>query len=543
MDEQNFDFDAWDSIMQAIEQGKSLNSLDNNPTISTIPNIEDLNTINKINTEDPRSKITNFDYLKSLNLQSETTTGKIIFNHKLYGISLSGSQSGYQQRNVTYNFILTRIDLDQPVLYMVIYREHELMFRDIKIYGSIFSNDLNNITINLSKLLDFSDLCFDKEVYEKELLKYEEMKNKNNDLNVEKYLIKLDKNRQTKYKQELEVYEIKLKLATIDDIFTKCCTTVFDDNWDFVRNIESDRFTPDRLYRNRLTIHFPEIEIKNSKKQSHKIYDFYLSLFFNDNFKIYSNIYGRRQTYSLEEFDRSYSHSHCSPDRYHWSKMCLGDDTPLSELVYSMASSNNSFNENNLMKLLLLIQGYIGWESLEGGPHVRMETIGNARGTVNQNWSTDSIKDCYSTIKNNLNVINRDKLITFSNINKFNKFIINSELLESSLGNLSYNSSNYICFKSGDEYYTNNINAIDYENNIARYNRDIQNNINNSRKIEYKGKLITPEIKQNVSNNAETIKCLNPHLFKSVINMLQKDINNYYLKTKNYEFSRIKESA
>ena len=42
MDEQNFDFDAWDSKMQAVEQEKSLNSLDKNPTISIIPNIEDL---------------------------------------------------------------------------------------------------------------------------------------------------------------------------------------------------------------------------------------------------------------------------------------------------------------------------------------------------------------------------------------------------------------------------------------------------------------------------------------------------------------------
>ena len=540
MDEQNFDFDAWDSKMQAVEQEKSLNSLDKNPTISIIPNIEDLNIEPK---KDLRVEvISNFDYLESLNLQSGTTTGKIVFRHRIYGIALSHSLTGYQQQNVTYNFILTRIDLNVPVIYITIYREDELMFRDLKLYGNTFDLDLQRINIDQYKLLDFSDLCFDEEVYEKELLKYEEMKNKDNDKHVENWLVDVERNRILKYKKELEVYNQKLKLATIDDVFTRCCTTIFDDNWDFVRNIQSDRFCPDRLYKNRLTIHFPEIEIKNSKKQSHKIYDFYLSLFFNDDFKIYSKVYGRKQTYSLEEFNKSYSHSHCSPDRYNWSKMCLGDDTPIAELVYTMASSNNSFSESNLMKLLLLIQGYIGWESLEGGPHQRMEEIGNARGAVFTNWHRDSIKDCYSTVKDNLPIINKDKLITFSNVNKFNKFVINSELLEPLLSNLTYNHSNYTCFKSGDEYYTSNVDNTQYENTIDRHNREIRDTMNNSRRIEYKGKLIDPVIKK-FSGNTQTIKCLNPHLFKQVVDLLQKDINNYYLKTKNYEFSRIKESA
>ena len=165
-----------------------------------------------------------------------------------------------------------------------------------------------------------------------------------------------------------------------------------------------------------------------------------------------------------------------------------------------------------------------------------------ARGAVFTNWHRDSIKDCYSTVKDNLPIINKDKLITFSNVNKFNKFVINSELLEPLLANLTYNHSNYTCFKSGDEYYTSNVDNTQYENTIDRHNREIRDTMNNSRRIEYKGKLIDPVIKK-FSGNTQTIKCLNPHLFKQVVDLLQKDINNYYLKTKNYEFSRIKESA
>jgi len=538
---EDFDFDSWGAELEHIEKSKlgGYNPLDDNPTISEIK--IDVSSVQ------PTKRVTNLEYLKSFELKSKAS-GTIKFSYRTYGSVISGFNDLSLNRDKYFNFILKEfIDDNKTVsLNLILYTDDSYL--EYICYGNMLLSDLKSVFIDQYKIIDFHDLSFDENKYNEILLKIEEMKLKKDDSEIDKLIKDLNANKKYKYEQALKEYEFELNKSKIDDVFKKCCTLIFDDNWELTRNVDNNHFRPSgSTYNNRLTIYFPEILIKNSKGTEHLIKDFYISLFFDNNFRIFYNIYGRRATYTLEEYEVSYGHSHLSRDNHNWTKMCLGDDTPISNLMCTLASTSNSFSEASLMKLLLLIQGYIGWESLEGGPYVKMQDITSRKGTVQNGFHDQTRENVCSTIKLNLNNIKLvPNSINYSKINNFYKFKINKDLFEESLRSIiNLFSDDLTCLKNGNEYFSANVNMREYENKVARANGQILDNItgSTSRQIYFKGRSIIPIVISGISANENSVKCLNPHLLEQIIPVLEKDINNTYLKTKNYEFSRFKESA
>lgn len=127
-----------------------------------------------------------------------------------------------------------------------------------------------------------------------------------------------------------------------------------------------------------LKIHFPELKISNSKGQEHIIRDIYAVIKLTD-LNLYSamnkasvTIFGFRTTFTLSEYRSRYVHSHLHSNRgMHESPFCLGS----SLFGISLCRIGMSLQETDWMMMLLSLENYLKWESLEGGPYIKMCNI------------------------------------------------------------------------------------------------------------------------------------------------------------------------
>lgn len=141
-----------------------------------------------------------------------------------------------------------------------------------------------------------------------------------------------------------------------------------------VRGVEGDSYRRSTAYR--IMIHYPELTVKNSHRGSQKITDMYikitLSPFLNDAEQGYL-FSGCRTSYTLAEYTSGYNFSHLSGSAgtQSFTSFCLGE-TPFSTLCRSLAME---FNANFFGLFCYQLEGYLSWESLEGGPYRRFENI------------------------------------------------------------------------------------------------------------------------------------------------------------------------
>lgn len=126
-------------------------------------------------------------------------------------------------------------------------------------------------------------------------------------------------------------------------------------------------------------IWFPKETISNDNGQHHTIYDLYIKVKFVDS--RFMDMRTIRTSFTLAELHSGYSHSHSPSMPYKHTdatihtytrdrSCCLGTG-PLSQLLGTTVDSNV------LMSLCIYIEKWVRWESLEGGPHIKMEKIGN----------------------------------------------------------------------------------------------------------------------------------------------------------------------
>ena len=137
------------------------------------------------------------------------------------------------------------------------------------------------------------------------------------------------------------------------------------------------------IQANTLVIYFPEIVIKNSLDLEHTITDLFVRFKFDDFFVAKGTLEGKRITLSIREFLNGYGHSHLCPPGVAWNDFCLGHDAfsnqmrYFSELCYQDLDSKkiSDLSEIDVLGALLNLSSYIGWESLEGGPHRKIEDL------------------------------------------------------------------------------------------------------------------------------------------------------------------------
>lgn len=125
-----------------------------------------------------------------------------------------------------------------------------------------------------------------------------------------------------------------------------------------------------------ITVHFPEITVSNSIEQSHIIRDVYLK------FEIRSNgvkLYGlKRGTVTETEWRNNYWFSHCDSYRVsEWTRSFCFGYTDIADIKEKLAERNKLYVFKHLSYFLEAIKEYLSWESLEGVPYYKIDSVIN----------------------------------------------------------------------------------------------------------------------------------------------------------------------
>lgn len=128
-----------------------------------------------------------------------------------------------------------------------------------------------------------------------------------------------------------------------------------------------------------LLIKFKEITLKNSEGGEHIMTDLYVKIPFD----VYDAKYYKldipsaiRMSATPVELEKGFSFSHISERPGYFGKFCLGSgDFGNSINVLYTEALQSEWLIKDLFSIIYLLEGYISWESLSGGPYKRMEIL------------------------------------------------------------------------------------------------------------------------------------------------------------------------
>lgn len=118
---------------------------------------------------------------------------------------------------------------------------------------------------------------------------------------------------------------------------------------------------------------FPIINLINSRGDKHTIKDLYVIINFTPFMKMAQKFEGYRGRRSLLEHVNNYSHSHLHSNTDNIQTFCLGD-TAFDTLVVSLQST---WDFDAFFMFIIQLKDYVHWESLEGGPYMRVRELKN----------------------------------------------------------------------------------------------------------------------------------------------------------------------
>lgn len=164
-----------------------------------------------------------------------------------------------------------------------------------------------------------------------------------------------------------------------------------------------------------LVIHFPDITITNTRKDTHNIKDLYVVLKFAVNMKLFS-FDGFRTTLTNIEAFKGYSHSHLSTNRV-ISWFCTGSGPISTSISYMRATG---FDAIKFQILCLNIDKFVKWESLEGVPYIRINTLNSGIYNDVPEWRIDEI------LNEQINDIPFERILPYLKVRYLkNKIIVN----------------------------------------------------------------------------------------------------------------------
>lgn len=375
----------------------------------------------------------------------------------------------------------------------------------------------------------------------------------------------------------IKIYKNNFDLQTSIDFSNKCI--FINDNED-IENIENIdiKFLNDfknltllRYLQLSVIIKFDEIIIKNSLNNEGLLKDIYVKFDLNftkinDGYNCNLNdisLKGLRSTRYNYELESNYIHSHLplSNQFEDFTNFCIGTG-PLALVMIEL--KRKDFNIIKFKGFLYQIKSYLEWESIEGGPYIRLSNRNNSHNSqyylntycfyYNYRISDYSIYCSYNhshysfnTIENNKEVL-LNELIKYVNINLNNNAIkdINNIDLKISLENekklvqFIENLDNSF-FGTIDKNY---LLAVKKNNEYYKYN--LSNIINNSDKenkflLNFKEKKIYSKILNNDNNN-KPVLLLNPYFKEKLLSIIKnKIIKNERTRKCKIENYRVKE--
>lgn len=195
------------------------------------------------------------------------------------------------------------------------------------------------------------------------------------------YIARLEEAKRLRQEEEAKALE---QLAGLKTTIDRLAGEVFD-NYEIQTGIMGSTVLS-------LICKFDEVVISNSQNRSETIKDFFLIFHFKSDGRLRMEPCGFKQSFSHPQWESNYTHSHLPGIVDNLTqRFCLGYTT-VATLV---AECEESFDEDNISLLFYSMKDFIKWESLEGGPHSKIESIG-ARGSGERIECTPSeISDTY----------------------------------------------------------------------------------------------------------------------------------------------------
>lgn len=170
---------------------------------------------------------------------------------------------------------------------------------------------------------------------------------------------------------------------------------------------------------------FDEITISNSHKKTHCIKDLVVKIPFSydkhkDAIKVSQAILGTRLTNSYSEIKSNYKHSHLPSNgvEQRFNDFCLG----ATDVNIINTDLKLNFSESKYLLFLNMLTAYVSWESLEGGPYIKLEGV-SARG--NRFYMTGNMQDALTQIIKTKVI---DFNLSFDPLNKIFKVLRDTKL-------------------------------------------------------------------------------------------------------------------
>lgn len=170
---------------------------------------------------------------------------------------------------------------------------------------------------------------------------------------------------------------VKPSLESIEQ-YIKCLPPSAVLTWRNSTNLQVMRaLRENNLLDYRIIIHFPDVEIKNSRGRTFNIKDLYVSQAVSPAGKLKGPLRGLVTSYFFTQYQIGYMHSHLQ--RFDSSTnvgptfgpFCLGT----GEISMVIAVLTAAFDEINFQLFCFHLRNYVHWESLEGTPHIPFSNV------------------------------------------------------------------------------------------------------------------------------------------------------------------------
>lgn len=283
-----------------------------------------------------------------------------------------------------------------------------------------------------------------------------------------------------------------------------------------------------------IIIQFPPFVITNSNGHKHTIKGLWMKFKYNYIYRLMS-MGGIRSLKTYSEYETSYNHSHMSSsstcEKENWLSCCLGG-TDYSTLNVAL---RNNFDTNDTTLFFQQLSDYLAWESLEGGPYVLIESIGNRNYNSRINYLNNSqINTAYQDFlikfpsDYNVELVDNGVFYTFK--------VIKDEEFKKKVAEICPENFLQLYDTITKRQYvdnTNNININTIER-IKQLNNNYKNN-SNYKLFNFKGEDIYFQIEEPNNSSSEVI---NPHIVKmapqslidAIAIRLEQGINAFFIE-------------
>lgn len=147
-----------------------------------------------------------------------------------------------------------------------------------------------------------------------------------------------------------------------------------------VYSLFKEYFGEDRvdMQNNSIIVWWPEVLISNEYNESHTIKNLYAKLSVDNHGSLIGRFQLNRTEYTYSEWVSGYKHSHVPRISYYedgckyWEDPCLGSG-PIRETCCQL---NLGYDEDVWRLFIFELDQYVGHESVEGVPYIRINTIG-----------------------------------------------------------------------------------------------------------------------------------------------------------------------